>query len=177
LTTWGDGATLEVSSTAATRSFLRIARCKANESAASGHDSFLLDHSLPWSSRSRRTRLANYDSAEDATVDVSSVVSLVRPTATAIRLSAVMRSEPHSVPPNFSERVCERRSTLDRGRRIMAERRRTPRGRRGQTGRPPRLATNDSIDHRLRALVRTLARQAARETFEAQVKAHSQTIQ
>ena len=40
-----------------------------------------------------------------------------------------------------------------------------------------RPATNDSIDHRLRALVRTLARQAAREAFEAQVKAHSQTIQ
>jgi hypothetical protein len=63
------------------------------------------------------------------------------------------------------------------GRRIMAERRRTPRGRRGQTGRPARRATNDPIDHRLRALVRTLARQAAREAFEAHVKAQSQTIQ
>jgi hypothetical protein len=59
----------------------------------------------------------------------------------------------------------------------MAERRRTPHGRRGQTGRSARRATNDPIDHRLRALVRTLARQAAREAFDAQVKAHSQTIQ
>ena len=59
---------------------------------------------------------------------------------------------------------------------MMAERR-TPRGRRGQAGRPARRATNDPIVHRLRALVRTLARQAAREAFEAQVKGHSQTIQ
>jgi hypothetical protein len=59
----------------------------------------------------------------------------------------------------------------------MAERRRTRRGRRGQTGGSARRATNDPIDHRLRALVRTLARQAAREAFAAQVKAHCETIQ
>jgi hypothetical protein len=59
----------------------------------------------------------------------------------------------------------------------MAERRGTPRGRRGQTGRPARRATNDPIDHRLRAVVRTLARQAAREAFESHVKARSQAIQ
>ena len=44
-------------------------------------------------------RLANYDSNEDATVDVSESCIAGRPTATAIRLSVVMRSEPHSVPP------------------------------------------------------------------------------
>jgi hypothetical protein len=59
----------------------------------------------------------------------------------------------------------------------MAERRRALRGRRRQAGRPARRATNDPIDHRLRALVRTLARQAAREAFAAQVKAHCETIQ
>jgi len=85
-------------------------------------------------------------------------------------------AEPHSVLPNSSERVRESTSTLDQGRRIMAERRRTPRGRRGQA-RPARRTTNGPIDHRLRALVRTLARHAAREAFDAQVKAHSPTIQ
>jgi hypothetical protein len=58
LTTRGDGATLEVSSTAATRSFLHIARCEANDSAASGHDAFLLLDSS-WSSvREPKARVA-----------------------------------------------------------------------------------------------------------------------
>ena len=100
-----------------------------------------------------------------------------RPVAAATRLSAVMLSEPHSVPPNSSERVCESVSTLEQGRRIMAERRRTSRGSRRQPARPARRTTSGPIDHRLRALVRTLARQAAREAFEAQVNVRSETIQ
>jgi hypothetical protein len=46
-----------------------------------------------------------------------------------------------------------------------------------RTSRPARGTTSGPIDHRLRAIVRILARQAARETFETQVKAYSQTIQ
>ena len=62
----------------------------------------------------------------------------------------------------------------------MAERRRSRRGRRREEQRI-RTDANNQIDARtddhLRAFVRVLARQAAREVFEAEMKRHSETVQ
>ena len=63
----------------------------------------------------------------------------------------------------------------------MAERRRSRRVRRRRNVRRVRADANNQIDARaddhLRAFVRVLARQAAREVFEAEMKRHSETIQ
>ena len=63
----------------------------------------------------------------------------------------------------------------------MAERRRSRRARRRREVRHVRTDANNQIDARaddhLRAFVRVLARQAAREVFEAEMKRHSETIQ
>jgi hypothetical protein len=63
----------------------------------------------------------------------------------------------------------------------MAERRRARRARRRREGQRIRADANNQIDARaddhLRAFVRALARQAAREVFEAEMKRHSETIQ
>jgi hypothetical protein len=66
------------------------------------------------------------------------------------------------------------------GRRIMAERRRHRRDRWREHRPHARTNANNQIESRgdetLRALVRVLARQAARELFEAQLKRHSSEI-
>jgi hypothetical protein len=72
-------------------------------------------------------------------------------------------------------------STINTGRRIMAERGRK-RGKRARRVPPVvRRAATASIDapgdEALRALVRILARQAARECFELELKQRSRTIQ
>jgi hypothetical protein len=72
-------------------------------------------------------------------------------------------------------------STLEMGRRIMAERRR-PRTRRGRRYQARTRATNaaasiDAADAALRAFVRALARQAARDCFEDELKRRSEPIQ
>jgi hypothetical protein len=62
----------------------------------------------------------------------------------------------------------------------MAERRRAQHERRRREMQRIRTDTNDRIDARaddhLRVFVRVLARQAAREVFEAEMKRHSETI-
>ena len=67
------------------------------------------------------------------------------------------------------------------GGRIMAERRQSRRVRRRRDVRRVRADANNQIDARaddhLRAFVRVLARQAAREVFEADMKRDSETIQ
>jgi hypothetical protein len=77
--------------------------------------------------------------------------------------------------------VREPASTFNMGRRIMAERRRARRARRRPDIQRVRTDANNQIDARaddhLRAFVRVLARQAAREVFEAEMKCHSETIQ
>lgn len=63
----------------------------------------------------------------------------------------------------------------------MADRRRSRRARRRRDVQRVRTDVNKQIDARaddhLRAFVRVLARQAAREVFEAEMKRHSETIQ
>lgn len=63
----------------------------------------------------------------------------------------------------------------------MAERRRARRARRRREVQRIRTDANNEIDARaddhLRVFVRVLARQAAREVFEAEMKRHSETIQ
>jgi hypothetical protein len=90
-----------------------------------------------------------------------------------------MRQEPHPVRRvRFEQRAT---STLEIGRRIMAQRRRSRRGR----GRRywARSRANDGgrrgngADESLRAFVRALARQAARECFELELKQRPRTIQ
>ncbi len=72
-------------------------------------------------------------------------------------------------------------SAIEMGRRIMTERRRprTGRGRRHWThARANDKARGDaSADESLRAFVRALARQAARECFELELKQQSRTTQ
>jgi hypothetical protein len=92
-----------------------------------------------------------------------------------------MRSEPHSVPPIIATtNAANRESTLNMGRRIMAERERK-RGKRAR--RSPRinrqLATapiDTPGDGALRALVRVLARQAARELFESESRCKTEVL-
>ena len=117
LTTRADGAIVEFSSTVAARNPLHIARCEAHESAASGHDSFL-SRFTPWpptrattrprSKRSERTALRPQAKAPDP----SRLQIRHRHAATALRLSVVDASEPHSVLPIHS-----RTSTRNRHRR------------------------------------------------------------
>jgi hypothetical protein len=89
-----------------------------------------------------------------------------------------MRREMRSARP-FT--VNNNASTLGMGRRIMAERRRarTGRGRRWRAhARVKGDVPNDNgTDASLRAFVRALARQAARECFELELKQRSRTIQ
>jgi hypothetical protein len=67
------------------------------------------------------------------------------------------------------------------GRRIMAERRRIRRTQRQREVQRIRTDPSNQIDARaddqLRVFVRILARQAAREVFEAEWRRHSETIQ
>ena len=63
----------------------------------------------------------------------------------------------------------------------MAERRRARRARQRREVQRIRTDANNQIDSRaddhLRAFVRVLARQAAREVFEAEMNRHSETMQ
>ena len=118
LTTRGNGAIVEFSSTVANRNPLHIARCGAHESAAPGHGSFL-SRFTPWSPtrattrprimRSDRTALRPQAKAPDPSRHFRfDIVTLPRPH----RLSVVDASEPHSVLPIHS-----RTSTRNRHRR------------------------------------------------------------
>jgi hypothetical protein len=90
-----------------------------------------------------------------------------------------MRREPHPVRPFHCGRTTT--STLRMGRRIMAD------GRRSRTGRGRRYrvrarakdsgSTEKGADTSLRAFVRALARQAARECFELELKRQPRSIQ
>ena len=66
------------------------------------------------------------------------------------------------------------------GGRIMAERRGLQRARRRRNMRPVRTDANKQIDARtddyLRAFVRVLARQAAREVLDAEIKRRSESL-
>jgi hypothetical protein len=93
--------------------------------------------------------------------------------------SRSMRQEPHPVRPFHCGRTTT--STIRMGRRIMAERRRR---RTGPSRRNRGRAPAKDIEHRtngadesLRVFIRALARQAARECFELEVKQRSRTIQ
>jgi hypothetical protein len=127
LTTRGDGATLELSSPAATRSPLHIGRCGAYESAAPGHDSSSSLDSLPGRPSARRRVRGSSDRIRIALwPKVTAYIRLgaqphceghtpqsrKRQAATAIRLPAVDASEPHSVLP-----IQSRTSTRNRHRR------------------------------------------------------------
>ena len=82
--------------------------------------------------------------------------------------------------PTTAERVLERASTFKMGRRIMAVRRRSRRARRQREMRRVPTDANNQIgaraDDQLRAFVRVLARQAAREVFEAEIKRGSESV-
>ncbi len=91
-----------------------------------------------------------------------------------------MRSEPHSVPPIIAiTNATNSESTFNMGRRIMAERgRKRPK----RVRRLPRIVRHIATtpieargDDALRAFVRVLARQAAREVFEAELR-HSTSV-
>ena len=105
------------------------------------------------------------------------IVTLPRPVAcqSSMRIGAAL-SAAHPLQNEHAKPA----STFNMGRRIMAERRRHRRER--QPGPRPhaRATANNQIDERcdetLRAFVRVLARQAARELFEAQLKRHSSEI-
>jgi hypothetical protein len=90
-----------------------------------------------------------------------------------------IRQEPHPVRPIRTTRTTA--SAIEMGRRIMAARRRleTRRGRRYQmrAGTKGTDASNKGPDGSLRAFVRALARQAARECFELELKQQSRSIQ
>lgn len=90
-----------------------------------------------------------------------------------------VRSRTQCCPPQQNEHA-KPASPFNMGRRIMAERRRHRRERRREHRPPARADANNQIDARcdepLRTFVRALARQAARELFEAQLKRHSAEI-
>jgi len=90
-----------------------------------------------------------------------------------------MRREPHPVRPFHCGRTTT--STLRMGRRIMAEGRRTRMGRGRRYGARARAKDSElcgtGADASLRAFVRALARQAARECFERELKQRSPGIQ
>jgi hypothetical protein len=148
-----------------------------------GHDSFFFSRFTPWSAtrtttcpgiaRSDRTAFRPQARAPDPFILQIDIVTLSRLHA----CHSSIRQEPHSVLPIHSRtrtRNRHRRSTW--GGRIMAERRRHQRGR-WQERRPhTRANANRQVDARgddnLRALVRVLARHAARELFEAQQTRH-----
>jgi hypothetical protein len=99
--------------------------------------------------------------------------------AAAIRPPVSMRQERHSVRLiRFGQRAP---STLEIGRRIMSERRRTRTGRGRRywvRGQPRTRADNGGEDDdALRAFVRVLARQAARECFEIELKQRPEKTQ
>jgi hypothetical protein len=95
----------------------------------------------------------------------------IRHAGTALRQSVVDASEPHPVRPF---------SLVQTGRRIMAERQpRTKRDRRHCVSGRVKEGGSDhtGADASLRAFGRALARQAARECFEREVKQRSRMIQ
>ena len=104
-----------------------------------------------------------------------------RHTVTALRLSVAdaLGAALSAAHPQQNEHT-KPASTFNMGRRIMAERRRRRRERRREHRPHARANANNQIDARcdepLRAFVRALARQAARELFEAQLKRHSAEI-
>ena len=91
----------------------------------------------PRNRRSKRTALRPQARAPDP----AALQDRHRHAATARRLSVVDASEPHSVLPIHAERHAKPASTLNMGRRIMAERRRHRRERRRQHR--PHVRTND----------------------------------
>ena len=100
--------------------------------------------------------------------------------AASRRCQAVVQ-EPHAVlPAATNPRVRRSRSIFELGRRIMAERRRARVERRQRERERQRaFRGNDSsgpTDTRLRQVVRAIARQAARELFDAQRRQHSDSI-
>jgi hypothetical protein len=117
LTTGSDGGIVEFSSTVAARNPLHIARCEAHESAASGHDSFR-SRFTPWPPTRATTRPRSKTIGTDCAStqakapDPSRLQIRHRHAATALRLSVVDASEPHSVLPIHS-----RTSTRNRHRR------------------------------------------------------------
>jgi hypothetical protein len=90
------------------------------------------------------------------------------------------RSRTQCCPPQPIQSCGNRRSISALGRRIMAKRRRARFERRQQEGERQRaFRENDSsgpTDVRLRQLVRAIARQAARDLFDAQRRQHSNSV-
>ena len=154
------------------------------ESAVSGHDSFLLLKALQGCLFVRRhvretdNRIGLRFGARpgaDPTVHHTSKSSRCHG-GTPVRSRCVGRcaQRAHSLRTTAA-------STLGMGRRIMAERRR-PRTRRGRRyGVRARVKDGGRSDHgadvSLRAFVRALARQAARECFELELKRQPRSIQ
>ncbi len=185
LTTRGDGTIVEFSSTVAIRSPLHIARCGAHGSAAPGHDSFPSLDSLPGRRHARqRPRIARPDRtalrpqarAPDPSNFRIDIVTRARHVACQ---SSMHRSRTQCCHPLQNEHA-KPASTFNMGRRIMAERRRHRRERRRQQRPHVYTNANNQIDAQcgepLRAFVRALARQAARELFAAQRTRHSAEI-
>jgi hypothetical protein len=111
----------------------------------------------------------------------SQIFVVNRHAATAIRLSvADVSGAALSAAHPEQNRHATPASTFNMGRRIIAERRRPRRGRRRRHVPPVYVAPNTRIDpgtdDSLRAFVRVLARQAAREVFESELKRRSGTI-
>ena len=84
------------------------------------------------------------------------------------------------VPPIAITNAANRESTLKMGRRIMAERERKRRTRARRLPRTGRAFATAPIDARgddaVRALVRVLARQAARELFESELRGKPEVL-
>jgi len=201
LTTRCDSAIVEFSSTVATRSPLHIARCEANESAASGHDSFslsihlLVDHSrddtsadhalapdvrcgpgYSGGSATRRSRMHSIRAARTSPIFSRESSSCHGHSPVSCRRA---RSRTQCCPTT-AERVREPASTFKMGGRIMAERRGSRRPRRRREVRRVRTdaysETGARLDDQLRGFVRLLARRAAREVFDAEIKRRSESL-
>ena len=185
------------------RNPLRVARREAHESPTTGHGSFSSLRHTPWLllrvtirpriTQSRRTALWPKVKREIRPLDSRALAQ--HEAARASRSLSRESSRCHGHPPvscrcarsrtqccpTTAERVRKPASTFNMGRRIMAERRRARRARRRWDAQRIRADANHQIDARaddhLRAFVRVLARQAAREVFEAEMKRHSQAVQ
>jgi hypothetical protein len=155
------------------------------ESSVPGHGSFPTTSSLPWSSvratsrprsrRSNRTALRSQARRSSARATRIEIVTLSRQYAGQRRCVGSRTQCARSTASNATA------SALGTGRRIMAERRRSRAGR-GRRYWARARTRNDSrsgngADASLRAFVRALARQAARECFELELKQRSRTIQ